>query len=499
MRPGTPGALEPDRATRERWLRTLADLVQDHLDGLEHAPAVGVQGALAREIVRETRVGVPEEPLPGGIERVAAILRRAVLASYTAPGPGYLAYIPGGGLFAAALADLVADALNRYTGIAAPAPAFVALEAEVLAWLAREFGYGPASAGLFTTGGSLANWSAIVAARHASFGDSGDYRAAVAYTSSQAHHSVAKALRLAGVPPSNLRAVAVDRRLRLEPRDLHAHVRDDRSRGLRPFLVVASAGTTNTGAVDPLGEIADLCAAEGLWLHVDGAYGGAFVLCDEGKKRLAGIERADSVVFDPHKGMFLPYGTGCLLVKDGAALRAAHAESAAYLQDIATDPDLPPSPADLGPELSRDFRGLRVWLPLMLHGARAFREALAEKLDLARAFHDGLLRLVRAQLPLEVVDEPQLSVVAFRLARREGEPLAAWNHRNSAFLEGINARERIFLSSTLLPGSHGDVFTLRVCVLSFRTHAHRMDQALEDVAAAAGPDADALSGVGSRR
>lgn len=477
--------LEPDRATRERWLKVLADFVQDHLEALEKAPAVGARGAEAKKILRETRVRVPEEPLPDGVERVVNVLRRAAQASYNTPGPGYLAYIPGGGLYAAALADFLADALNRYTGIAAPAPAFVALEAEVLAWLAREFGYGPQAAGLFTTGGSLANWTAIVAARHAAFADSGDFRNAVAYTSSQAHHSVAKALRLAGVPTANLRAVAVDRRLRLEPLDLRARLRDDRSRGLRPFLVVAAAGTTNTGAVDPLPDVADICADERVWLHVDGAYGGAFVLCREGRERLPGIERADSIVFDPHKGMFLPYGTGCLLVKDGAALRAAHAESAAYLQDIDTDPGLPPSPAELGPELSRDFRGLRVWLPLMLHGARAFREALTEKLELARAFHDGLVRLREAHLPLEIVDEPQLSVVPFRLARLEGEALPAWNRRNAAFLEAIIARERIFLSSTLLPGPDGDVFTLRVCVLSFRTHAHRIAQALEDVAAAA--------------
>jgi aromatic-L-amino-acid decarboxylase len=249
--------------------------------------------------------------------------------------------------------------------------------------------------------------------------------------------------------------------------------------------VVAAAGTTNTGAVDPLPEIAAICEREGLWLHVDGAYGGAFVLCAEGRRRLLGIERADSIVFDPHKGMFLPYGTGCLLVRDRAALRAAHAESASYLQDLAHDPDLPESPADLGPELSRDFRGLRVWLPLMLHGAARFREALQEKLDLARQFHDGLVRLRDEGVEIEIGDEPQLSVVPFRLVRRPGEGLPSWNRRNAAFNEAINARNRVFLSSTLLPGTGGEVFTLRVCVLSFRTHAMRIAQALEDVAAAA--------------
>jgi aromatic-L-amino-acid decarboxylase len=481
-----PFPLEPDHDTRARWLRTLADFVEEHLQGLERAPAVGVTGAAAKEIVRESRVSVPEPPLEGGLERVIAILRRAAEASFNTPGPGYLAFIPGGGIYAAALADYVADTLNRFTGITAPAPALVALETEVLCWLAREFGYGPEAAGLFTTGGSLANWTAIVTARHAAFGDTGDFRAATAYSSGQAHHSIAKALRLAGVPPANLRMVEVDERLRLSPDDLRVRIRADRKSGSRPFLVVAAAGTTNTGAIDPLGAIAEVCATEKLWLHVDAAYGGAFVLCKEGRERLQGIERADSIVWDPHKGMFLPYGTGCLLVRDGGTLLAAHSESAAYLQDIPVDPDLPPSPADYGPELSRDFRGLRVWLPLMLHGARAFRDALEEKLELAREFHRGLLRLRDARLPLEVVDAPQLSVVPFRLERRGGEGLGAWNSRNAAFLHAINARKRVFLSSTLLPGRDGHVFTLRVCILSFRTHAPRIAQALEDVAAAAG-------------
>jgi aromatic-L-amino-acid decarboxylase len=488
--PGTAGSdraagLEPDRRTREAWLRTLADFLQDHIDAFAASRANGAQGDAARAILRETRVPVAETPLPGGLERAIALVARAAEASYNTPGPGYLAYIPGGGLYASALADLAANVLNRYTGIAAPAPALVALEADVLSWLAREFGYGGEASGLFTTGGSLANWTAIVAARHAAFGDTGDFRQATAYTSSQGHHSVAKALRLAGIPPENLRAVEVDGRYRLDAGDLERRVLQDRRAGLRPFLVVAAAGTTNTGALDPLERIAALCRSESLWMHVDGAYGGAFVLCAEGRQRLAGIERADSITFDPHKGMFLPYGTGCLLVREGRTLRAAHAESAAYLQDIARDPDLPESPSDLGPELSRDFRGLRVWLPLMLHGAAAFREALAEKLELARDFHRGLLRLREAGLRLEVVDEPQLSVVPFRLQRDPGEGLQDWNRRNAALNEAINARGRVFLSSTLLPGEGGAVFTLRVCVLSFRTHAPRIAQALEDVAGAA--------------
>jgi aromatic-L-amino-acid/L-tryptophan decarboxylase len=220
----------------------------------------------------------------------------------------------------------------------------------------------------------------------------------------------------------------------------------------------------------------------GLWLHVDGAYGGAFVLCPEGRTLLAGIERAHSITFDPHKGMFLPYGTGVLLVKDGAALRRAHQDDAHYLQDLGESAGADLSPAACGPELSRPFRGLRLWLPLMLHGARAFREALSEKLALARAAHDGLGRLAG----LEIVDPPQLSTVAFRVRRRSGETLDAWNARSEALLEAINARGHVWLSSTLLDTAEGPAFTLRACVLSFRTHADRIDALVADAALALG-------------
>jgi aromatic-L-amino-acid decarboxylase len=476
--------LEPDRATAEAWLEVFSRLILDHIEGLPTRAAVGQIGAEGHRIAASLSVPIPEEPLSGGAPRLAALLEQAVDASFNTAGPGYLAYIPGGGLYATALADLVADGLNRFTGLAAAAPALCRLEADVLDWLARSFGYGPAAAGLFTSGGSLANFSAIVTARHQAFGESGELARAAAYTSTQAHHSIAKALGLAGVPPSNLRAVAVDARFRMEPEALRAAIRADRDRGYRPFLVVAAAGTTNTGAVDPLGPIAEVCAEERVWLHVDGAYGGAFVLCDEGRATLAGIERADSITFDPHKGMFLPYGTGCLLVRDGAKLRAAHHTGAAYLQDVEALGFGAPSPGELGPELSRPYRGLRLWLPLMLHGAAAFRSALAEKLVLARSFHAGLLALVAQGAGLEIVDGPQLSIVPFRLARSRGEALADWNRRNARCLDAINARGRVYLSSTLLPVGDGDAFTLRVCVLSFRTHAARIDAAIEDVAAA---------------
>ena len=483
-----PDALEPDRETQEQWLAAVGRVALDHLEALGTAPAVGHVGAQGNRIAAEVSRAIPELPLDGGIERVLQILARAVEASLNTAGPGYLAYIPAGGLYAAALADLLSNCVNRYTGLATAAPALVRLESDVLGWLAEAFGYGPAARGLFTPGGSLANFSAIVTARHAHFGDQGDFRTAVAYTSTQAHHSVRKSVRLAGVPPQNMHAVPVDTDFRMDAAALAAALRADRARGSHPFLVVASAGTTNTGAIDPLSELGDLCAAEGLWLHVDAAYGGAFMLCAEGRQRLASIERADSITFDPHKGMFLPYGTGCLLVRDGEQLRRAHAAEADYLQDFdALDrAGEPPSPEQYGPELSRDYRGLRLWLPLMLHGARAFRDALIEKLELAEQLYAALQVLVASGLPVEIVAAPQLTVVAFRLQRKPGESLAAWNARSAALLQAINARQRVYLSSTTLPVVDGLAFTLRACVLNFRTHARHVKACVEDVERALG-------------
>lgn len=479
MTPSYP--LEPDAATLRELIDAFARFAIEHLEHLEQMPASGLPPQQARARARQLHRPIGEQPLPGGIAAITALLGRAAEAALLTPGPGYLAYIPGGGLPTAAVADLVADLLNRYTGLTPAAPGFGRLEADVLEWLAAELGYPPTARGLLCSGGSLANLSAIVTARLERLGEQADLRQAVVYTSTQAHHSVAKAVRMAGLPAASLRAVAVDDRFRMCPDALAAQIELDRTRGLRPFLVVSSAGTTNTGAVDPMEALADRCEADGLWHHVDAAYGGAFALCEPGRRRLGPIERADSITFDPHKGLFLPYGTGCLLVRDGAALRRAHAGEATYLQDFVDEDGLAPSPAEYGPELSRPFRGLRLWLPLMLHGAAAFREALTEKLALADRFHEGLTARIERGAPVEIVDAPQLSIVPFRLRRGPDEPLADYDRRNATWLAAINARGRACLSSTKLPVDDGLAFTLRVCILSFRTHARHIDQTLEDI------------------
>lgn len=471
--------LEPNRETRERWLRILDDFVQTHLDDLHSRPAFSETFAQGLEIADHVSLPVGEEPVDGGIESLIDRLARAFDASFVTPGPGYLAFVPGGGIYAGALGDYVQASLNRFTALAVESPALCRLEWDMLRWLISEYGWGDNALGTFTSGASLANTSAVLTARHAHFGESGDFRRALAYVSSQSHYSLAKALRVVGIPAHNIRSVAIDRRYRMCPNDLAQQIHADREAGASPFLVVSTAGTTNTGAVDPLQDIAAVARREHLWHHVDAAYGGAFVLCPEGREALQGIEDADSIAMDAHKGLFLPFGMGCLLVRNGEALRAAHRYDAEYLVEAGAGEA--PSPAHLGLELTRPFRGLRLWMALMLHGAGAFRRALSEKIQLARTFYEEMASAVQAGLDVELVDTPQLSIVPFRLSRRDGEPLSRWNARNLAWLEAINRKGRVFLSKTALPVEDGDAITLRVCVLSFRVHRERVMAGLEDL------------------
>jgi len=344
------------------------------------------------------------------------------------------------------------------------------MEADVIRWLCDMFGYPSNARGILTSGGSMSNLSAIVTARTTKLGE--EFADGTIYVTEQTHASVAKAAAIAGLPLRAMRTVPVTSDLRMDHEMLRRLVKEDRDAGQKPFLVVASAGTTNTGAVDPLEAISDICETEGLWLHADAAYGGFFALTERGRARLAGIERADSITLDPHKTLFLPYGTGVLLVRQGEQLRQAHRAKGDYLQDLAPEGDIP-NFTDYSPELSRDFRGLRVWLPLKLHGTQAFREALDEKLDLSRALYEAL----KKEPGFDVPWEPELTVVPFRYIPETGDA-DAFNQR---LLERINDSKRIFLSSTRLDGA----FWLRVCIVSHRTHRDRVDEAIEIIVSAA--------------
>ncbi|WP_423744646.1 aminotransferase class I/II-fold pyridoxal phosphate-dependent enzyme (plasmid) [Haladaptatus sp. SPP-AMP-3] len=461
--------LELTRAEKEEMVRETEVRVLDHLDRLPDGPASNVDGA--HEKANELREPLPEASTPYD-ELLDTLFEDAISHSITNSHPGYMAYTAGGGLFHAALADFIADATNRYVGTWFAAPALVAIETNVVEWFCEMMGYPDGSFGLLTSGGSMANLIATITARRERLSE--DFLDGVIYTSDQSHHSVTKAAVLAGFPSENIRSIPTGDEFRIDMDALESAVEGDRAAGKEPFLVVGNAGTTNTGAVDDLDALADLCDRESLWLHADGAYGGFFALTETGKTQLAGLDRCDSITVDPHKGLFLPYGTGALLMRDGGALARAHAVEADYIPDW--DPDSGTVDfSQLGPELSRDFRGLRVWLPLKLHGVDPFRAALAEKMELAERATDCLRDLE----PVEIVAEPQLSTLAFRVEPSgvEGDALDELNER---VLEKVNARGRVHLSGTTLDGR----FSVRICVLSFRVHRENVADCLEDIEAA---------------
>jgi aromatic-L-amino-acid/L-tryptophan decarboxylase len=430
-----PIPLEPDPAQMRALGDDVLDFVVDFIEARATAPA-------------DDR----EHAMPADADDVLGYIAAAAAKAVDPAGPGYLAYIPGGGLYTAALADFITAAVNRYTTVAALAPAFVEIEQQTIRWIADLFDFPPEAKGILTTGGSLANFSAIVTARDAKAGGT-------IYVDDQAHHSITKAAALAGFAVDAIRVVPSDADLRMDVDALQTAIDEDD----HPFLVVASAGTTNTGAVDDLDPIADLTQSRNLWLHVDAAYGGFFQLTERGRQKLHGIERADSITLDPHKGMFLPYGTGCLIVREGDKLRRAHTAGAEYMQDL---PDVGlPNFAEYSPELSRAFRGLRIWLPLQLHGAEAFTQALDEKLDLARHAYERLQQTNEFEVPWE----PELSVVAFH------------HPDGPRILDEVNRSQRVFLSSTTIRGRH----TLRIAILSHRTHRDRVDEAVDLIEKAA--------------
>ena len=458
--------LEPSADEMRVMTSGALDAVIDFVRALPEAPAVDNDGVA--EIAARFREEAPE--FGESFDKVLAAIVEASGKGIETGGPGFFGFIPGGGVYASAVAAFVAFAMNRFVNMWEAAPVLAQIEATVLRWFSDLFDYPPENLGLLTSGGSMANFSAIVAARKALL--SSDFLDGTLYTSEHAHASVTKAAILAGFPQRNVRIVPTTADLRIDVEQLHHMVDTDRREGFRPFCVIGNAGTTNTGTVDPLVDLVQIAHERRMWVHIDAAYGGFFQLTDRGRRALYGITGADSITLDPHKGMFLPYGTGALLVRDGARLRDAHHIDATYMQDVHEDDEIP-SFKDYGPELSRDFRGLRVWLPVKLHGLHAFRDALDEKLDLARYVYDELRSTPGFELPWE----PDLTIVPFRYRFRSEDQ----DEANRRLLEGINASKRVFLTSTRVDGR----FTLRVCILSHRSHRDRVEECIEIIRRAA--------------
>lgn len=401
-----------------------------------------------------------------GIDEAVELIRRNVDTPGLNPASGgHLGYIPGGGIYYSALGDYLADVFNRYAGVFYASPGAVRLENMLIRWMCDLVGYPGGASGNLTTSGSLANMIAIVVARDGRNIRSADIPRSVIYLSRQTHHSVDKAIRVAGLGECVIRYVDLDERFRMMPEDLAAKIEEDRADGLNPFLVVASAGTTDVGAIDPLPEIGAIAKDADCWYHIDAAYGGFFILTEEGKEKLKGLHLADSLIIDPHKGLFLPYGLGVVLVKNVEDLKRSYSFNASYMQDAFAGPD-ELSPAELSPELTKHFRGLRLWLPLKLHGLAPFRACLEEKLLLAKYFYAEVQKL-----GFESDVEPELSVVTYRYVPRSGDA----DEFNRQLLQRVIDDGRIFISSTRLNGK----FTLRFACLAFRTHLKTVDTLLE--------------------
>ncbi len=454
--------LEPDAKGRAHLRESVLRHGDRFLESLASARAFVVEEGSGEGLLDAP---IRDEGRP--IEELLDLFEREVERPGLNPASGgHLAYIPGGGLYPSALGDYLADVTNRYSGVFYVGYGAVRMENQLVRWMAEVVGYLETAHGDLTSGGSLANLAAIVAARDAMEIRAADVPRAAIYSTAQVHHCVGKAIRIAGLGEAPLREVPMDARYRMDAAALGEAIAADRAAGLRPFLIVASAGTTDTGAIDPLADVARVAKANDVWLHIDAAYGGFFALCDGIREKLAGLREADSIVLDPHKGLFLPYGSGAVLVRDGAALRRAHDFQAAYLQDAERAND-EPSPARYSAELTRPFRGMRMWLPLQLFGVAPFRAALAEKHWLARYFHER----VQAIPGMEVGPEPELSVAMYRYVPETGDA-DAFNER---LVQAVQADGRVFLSSTRVDGR----FYLRLAVLCFRTHRATVDLTLE--------------------
>ena len=376
---------------------------------------------------------------------------------------GHLGYIPGGGIPVAAYGDLIAAMTNKYSGVYYANPGAINIENHLLNWCAEVFDFDKTTyGGNLTTGGSIANLISIVAARDKYQIKGKEYEETVIYGSEQMHHSLHKAIRICGLEECIFRKIPLDDTFHINTAILEKQIALDLNNGLRPFLIIASAGTTDTGVIDDLDQLSLLATKNNCWFHVDAAYGGFFYLLEEEKIKFKGIEKADSLVIDPHKGLFMPYGSGVVLIKDKKHLMHSNHCLANYMQDAYKDQSHL-SPADLSPELSRNFRGLRMWLPLMYHGIEVFKNGLKEKLLLTQYAYEELNKLDF----IDLGPDPELSVFTFRFKEQSVNS----NKLNKTILNTLHKDGKIFISSTTINNN----IWLRIAILSFRTHKKEVD------------------------
>jgi len=397
--------------------------------------------------------------VPSGIDRsIEELFTRLLSSGVNTASGGFLGYVPGGGVPLAAVGDFISALLNRYSGFYQVSPGNTEIENEMITWMIREFDFGPKAWGTLTSGGTIATLSALVVARDQTMAK--DYSKLTVYMTEETHSAVKRSLKVAGLAQAQIRMIGMNENFQMDAGDLNSVISDDVDSGFVPLAVVATAGTTNTGAVDPLRKISIVCRQHDVWFHVDGAYGGFFQLTEGGRKKLDGISFADSLVLDPHKSLFMPYGCGAVLFKDASKARKSFSDQEAYLKEAREGSES--SPADYSIELTRHSRGPRVWLPFKIFGVDVFRAALEEKLLLAKLLANELKQIK----DIELACEPDLSCVTFRILSDDKKTLELLNF--------INDSGEVYLTSTRL----NELLFIRSCILSFRTHKVHIDKLL---------------------
>ena len=439
----------------------VTELVTAHIASLREQP---VRRSLSRADA-ERRIGdlariAPEEGI--GFENALAELAERVLPFHARePHPHFLGYVPSIPTFPSIAGDWLATGYNFFAGVWPIASGPNEIELIVLDWFRQWLGMPDGSGGLLTSGGSTATLMAVVAARHARIGEDASLLARLTlYTSEQAHSAVARAAWIAGISRANVRSLPTDDRQRLGVDIVREAVAADRARGLIPFLVVASAGTTSTGAVDELPALADLRDSESLWLHVDAAYGGFATLAPPGRELMRGIDRADSVVLDPHKWLYVPFECGCVLARDPATLKAAFHIFPEYLRDVQPGHE-EVNFADYGEQLTRYARALKIWMSVRTFGLAPLRAAIARGIELAEYAE----RLVCRQPLLEVLSPAQLGIFCFRAHPESLQDATLLDALNERINTVVNDTGGFLISSTRVRGA----FSLRVCTHNWRT------------------------------
>ena len=463
--PGGPDVLQMDRDEMLQLAHVVAELLVGRMDNLP--------GERAWEgDFKETLEGQLLEPPPEDGRPAAEVLTGA--ADQILPlaaridHPRFFGFIPSSPTWPGVLADFLVAGhqINQSTWLTSSGPS--QLELVVIDWIRDWIGYPEGAGGLLTSGGSVAAITALVAAREAADGSSRQ----TVYMSDQSHSAQIRAAKVVGIRPSRIRLIAADDRFRLDMDALRRAVADDRAAGLNPIAVCANAGAGSTGAIDPLEELSDYCEAEGLWLHVDAAYGGFAVITERGRRLLKGMERADSIGLDAHKWFFQPYEAGCLMVKDVSRLVDAFGVPHDMLQDTIWGAGHP-NFSDRGPQVSRSVRALKIWVSVHTFGMRAFRRAVSNGMKLA----DRAEEYVRASPMLEILNPASLGIVCFRVNPGDAaldEPTLAEINRH--VLASVFWNERAFMSSTSLHGT----FSLRLCILN---HTTTWDDVRETLAA----------------